>query len=176
LAALSVIDDEHPSPVELSSVIEAAIRWSSVTLQSGARLQTTLASSALVRAEPTRLSQMFVHLLNHAADAVSAKLPASERVIEVTVRDEDATHVVAEIANNGPGVAQDQAAQLFDFVFKDSRVQRRDGRGLAVARLIAERANGTIDVESRPQGPTVFRVHLPCTVSGYTPTDATPTL
>jgi signal transduction histidine kinase len=161
--------------VALSSVIEAAIRWSAVTLQSGARLKTKLASEAMVRGDPTRLSQMFVHLLNYAAEAVSAKLPASERTVEVTACDTGGGYVVAEITNNGPGVTQEEAAQLFDFVFTD-KAQRRDGRGLAVARLIAERANGSIDVESSPQGPTVFRVRLPCTVSAYSPTDPTPTL
>ena len=97
LAKLSIADDYRAPPVELSSVIEAAIRWSSITLQSGARLQAELTCPALVRADPTRLSRMFMHLLNYAAKAVSWKLPASERLIKVAVRNVDSSHVVADI-------------------------------------------------------------------------------
>ncbi len=174
LARLSAPEDEYTSPVELSSVIESAIRWSAVTLQSGARLRTELTRTAIVRADPMRLSQMFVHLLNHAADAVSSKLPASERLVEVSLHKVDSSHARVEITNNGLGFAKDESAQLFDFIFADKPARHPERRGLAVARLIAERADGSIEIESRPQGPTVFRVHLPCAVSAYSPTEAQP--
>ena len=62
------------------------------------------------------------------------------------------------VANDGAGVAADHLSRLFEPFYATGR---GSGLGLAIVRRIVQDHGGTIDVESKPEGGTVFTIVLP---------------
>jgi two-component system OmpR family sensor kinase len=76
---------------------------------------------------------------------------------------------VLEVADNGPGIPEDQLEKVFERFFRtdEARTHGEDssgtGLGLAIAHAIVELHHGEIRAENRPGGGAVFRVLiLPC--------------
>jgi len=70
-----------------------------------------------------------------------------------------------EIEDNGPGIAQEHHARLFERFYRidASRAQYTGGSGLglAIAHWAVEANGGTIDFESEPGRGSCFRIVLP---------------
>ena len=135
--------DEH-SPVEGVAVIRE------------------LSSSGVVALDRDRFRQVMVNLLDNAAQAmtVSGWSPTDGRRLTIVVKTEAAgPHVRLSIADNGPGIATENLAKIFEplFTTKTSGV----GLGLPTVRTIVEQHGGTIDVESTVDAGTAFVVWLP---------------
>jgi two-component system OmpR family sensor kinase len=78
---------------------------------------------------------------------------------------EDGRRIQVEVADNGPGIAEEDLPHVFDELFRGSNARSFEGSGLGLAlvRRVIERHGGEISVRSRqgePRG-TVFRVVLP---------------
>jgi signal transduction histidine kinase len=98
---------------------------------------------------------VWTNLLDNALSA----LGSSGTITLRTRRDGD--RVLVEVEDDGPGIPDDCMAHIFDPFFTTKPVGEGTGLGLdTVKRIVEERHNGTIAVESRP-GSTVFRVWLP---------------
>jgi signal transduction histidine kinase len=69
-----------------------------------------------------------------------------------------------EVADAGPGVDPGSRSQVFER-FYTADAARGSGLGLAIARELADRMDGTIDLDSRP-GRTVFTLVLPISSDG----------
>ena len=118
-----------------------------------------------VRAEPglpdlyvDRLQVELVlrNLLANSADAVAERAGGAR--IEVAAERHDPTHVRVIVADNGPGVREENRARLFEpFV---SGKPTGMGLGLAVSRAIAEAHGGELD--ARAGGHGEFCLILPC--------------
>src|SRR6185295_15073329 len=65
------------------------------------------------------------------------------------------------VANDGAGVAADHLSRLFEPFYTTGR---GSGLGLAIVRRIVQDHSGTIDVESKPEGGTVFTIGIPIVV------------
>jgi two-component system, sensor histidine kinase len=118
-----------------------------------------------VKADPTRLSQVFSNLLNNAANytqpggRVELRARAGERDVTVSIRD------------NGIGIAPEMLAAVFAmFAQADGsleRVQGGLGVGLTLARHLVELHGGSIEAASQGVGHgSEFVVHLPRVPAG----------
>jgi two-component system OmpR family sensor kinase len=76
---------------------------------------------------------------------------------------EDATAVVIEVADTGPGVPDDEISQIWDELYRGqgARGIPGSGLGLALVRAIAERHGGQVSLRSRAGQGTVFTLRLP---------------
>ena len=67
--------------------------------------------------------------------------------------------------DDGPGLAADEAAHVFERFFRGDPSRSRDhggaGLGLAIVAAIVEAHGGEVAVESAPGAGTTFRVTLP---------------
>jgi signal transduction histidine kinase len=71
------------------------------------------------------------------------------------------------VEDDGPGIAAEHAGQIFDRFYRgDGSKASGSGLGLAIARELAERMNGSIELESRP-GRTRFTLVLPSTPTPF---------
>jgi signal transduction histidine kinase len=105
----------------------------------------------------SELNQVWTNLLDNAIDALGER-----GTITITTR-ADGECAVVEIADDGPGIPDDVAAQIFDPFFTTKDVGHGTGLGLATARRIAvDRHDGSLTLETKP-GRTAFRVRLPFT-------------
>ena len=111
--------------------------------------------SGHVRGYPSELAQVWVNLLDNAADAVNG---GGEIAIE-TRRDDNQT--VVEIVDNGPGIPPENRSHIFEPFFTTKGVGSGKGLGLTISQgIVGDRHGGEIEVESKA-GETRFIVRLP---------------
>ena len=115
-------------------------------------------------ADRDRLMQVVVNLLSNAV-----KFSDPERgLVEVRVR-ADAAGVRTDIADNGPGIAPEDQARVFEKFRQtgDAVTDRPQGTGLGlpISREIVTRLGGDIWVESSPGHGATFSFMLPVSAS-----------
>lgn len=86
--------------------------------------------------------------------------------IAITVSKPRYDEICIEIADQGIGMTEDVLERIFDPFFRagengDEQVYSGLGIGLAITRFIARRHGGRIEVESKPNVGSVFRLFLP---------------
>ena len=108
-----------------------------------------------ITANPGELNQVWTNLIDNAVDAMDGGGTLTVRTYA------DASHVVVEIRDTGPGMTDEVAAHAFEPFFTTKEVGKGTGLGLDISRrIIVEHHGGEIGVESEP-GATVVRVRLP---------------
>ena len=108
--------------------------------------------------DPEAVHACLVNFLQNAVEAFEGTGRADARVALATrAQGED---LVYEVADNGPGVAEEVRERLFAGFFT-TKGSRGTGLGLMSARKLAEAMGGTIEADSRPGGGAVFRLRLP---------------
>ena len=83
--------------------------------------------------------------------------------IEIEVHQESDDMLVIEIADNGPGVADNNLTSIFQPFFRSNN-NPGDGLGLAITKRAIEVHGGTISAHNRTTGGLCMHVRLPCTV------------
>jgi two-component system sensor histidine kinase BaeS len=106
-----------------------------------------------VEADPDKLSQVVINLLDNAVKAVGQR--GSIRVRASASQRE----VVLEVADDGAGIAADELPLIFERFYSGSRGGL--GIGLAIVKELVEAHGGVIDVESHVGQGSVFTVRLP---------------
>jgi signal transduction histidine kinase len=121
-----------------------------------------------MRTDPNRLYQMLGNLLSHCARSTENGVVrmAGRREVEAA----GGAWVVFEVADDGPGLPQDEAARLFEpFPSGDLQEALRSGRpakgelqvGLAVSQRLCRLLGGELTVQSATGMGTVFTARLP---------------
>jgi signal transduction histidine kinase len=99
--------------------------------------------------------------LNLVTNALEALDDSKQGVIEVrTGYSEESDEIWIEVADNGPGIADDQLDTLFN-LFESTKGSRGTGIGLAVSQKIIREHSGEIIVDSKPNRGTRFRMIWP---------------
>ncbi len=105
--------------------------------------------------DPVKMERALVNLLVNACEAVSAETGRVKVIWEK--RDGE---LQIRVADNGPGVAGDIRAELFQ-PFVSHGKTAGTGLGLAIVRKICEEHGGSATLESSQPGETVFYLRLP---------------
>ncbi len=113
-----------------------------------------------VRGDESQLRQLIGNLLANARTHTPAGTPVR---VQLTTLDDD--RALLEVADDGPGMAPEVAAHVFDRFYRadDSRGRAAGGSGLGLAIVagIAAGHGGSVAVDSRPGAGTRFRIELP---------------
>ena len=117
----------------------------------------------LVNADPTRLSQVIINLLNNAA-----KYTAPGGKIALRVRF-DVDQLFIEVTDNGVGLDGEAMQRIFEMFHQvDASLDREQaglGVGLTLARSLVELHGGSISAESAGAGEgSTFKVQMPIVV------------
>jgi CheY-like chemotaxis protein len=133
-----------------------APRWRDAAQQQGRPISVDLEIEGEVAIDgwPSDLREAFTNLVLNAIDA----LPRGG-TIRLAVRGRNEV-VVAEVADNGMGMAPETREKLFEPFFS-TKGEAGSGLGLAIVFGIVERHAGTIDVDSAPGKGTTFRLIFP---------------
>ena len=112
-------------------------------------------SRAPIEADPAQLLQVFVNLLNNAAEAIEG--PGT---IRLTTRVAGSS-VQVQVADSGCGIPEENLGRLFTPFFTTKGPGRGTGLGLSIVYGIIKMHRGQITVQSREGEGTTFTVLLP---------------
>ena len=124
-------------------------------------------------ASPQQLAQCLLNLINNANESICGisdaniskrtkiRSDASGAIGKITIRTLlNQEHIFITVADNGPGIATEAMAYLFDPFFTNKK-SKGVGVGLSVCFGIIEDHHGIIEAKNSPQGGAVFTIKLP---------------
>ena len=149
-SALTIRKERVPLRPLLTNMIQ---RLAGAARDKGVALTLECEDELLVDADPDKLSQIVLNVLDNAVKAVAAggrvALRASARGREVVVAVED----------DGVGIAPADLPFIFERFYRGS--QGGLGVGLAIVKELLEAHGGSIEVQSAPGQGSVFTMHFP---------------
>jgi len=142
----------QPEPVDLSALARTILQeFQPAVARHEAELELRLPSRVTARCDRERMAQIMRILLDNAL----RHTPEGTHVTVTAERNNGAAELT--VADDGPGLVDEH--QVFDR-FYTGDAQRGAGLGLAIARELAERMDGSIRTAHRPAG-AAFTVKLP---------------
>ena len=141
----SLVDDAQFEAKDSGSVIQL-------------QLDNTLHEGIIIQSRGELLLRAFDNLIRNALQHAGRGCH-----IEIEVHQESDDMLVIEIADNGPGVADNNLGSIFEPFFRSNN-NPGDGLGLAITKRAIEVHGGTISAYNRPTGGLCMHVRLPCTV------------
>ena len=150
--------DDGEGTVELLAIEEVIDSILSIVhneLKYKAQLIKDYDSSGLVRANATRLGQVFLNLLINSVQAIKEK----GQIIVKTYQDDN--FVCVDIVDTGQGILPEHIVKVFDPFFTTKPVGQGTGLGLSVSYEIIQKFGGMIKVRSTRGVGTTFTVMLP---------------
>jgi signal transduction histidine kinase len=152
-------------PVDLPRLIaECAEGTQPVALERGITLATEACDLPPIAGDRARLAQVLDNLVSNALKFT----PPGGRV-DIRARASEGW-VLLEVADTGVGIPIPEQRRLFTRFYRASSAVAAavpgTGLGLAITKMIVERHQGSIDVESHEGAGTTFRVWLPVEPTG----------
>jgi signal transduction histidine kinase len=108
-----------------------------------------------VEASPNQLKQIFVNLFSNARQAMSGGGVVTVEVVR------EGEHVVARVADDGPGIPDGTLPRIFEPFYTTKRDLGGTGLGLSVSLGIAQAHGGSLTVRSQPGEGACFTLSLP---------------
>ncbi|MFI5328531.1 MAG: ATP-binding protein [Candidatus Rokuibacteriota bacterium] len=160
-------------PVEMADVVRQILTLRETQLAvSGIRVETDFAAGvARAEGDSHQLQQVVLNLILNAEQAILGSGVGGRRTgdhIRITTSARqlgDATWVITQVADNGPGIAPAVLPRVFEPFFTTKKVGDGAGLGLSVSYGIVEQHGGRLSVASEP-GRTVFTLELPAAAPG----------
>jgi signal transduction histidine kinase len=171
-----ILDFSRPSAlkvesVDLVSLLNKALDVLDTTLPEDVDLVTAMeAESCPVEADPTRLHQVVMNLINNARDAMPDGGCLRIALSPLTVKPDGDPPVAGmepgdwarlTVSDDGVGMTEEVKARIFEPFFTTKGRGEGTGLGLAQVYGIVEQHAGHIDVETEPGVGSAFHVYLP---------------
>lgn len=160
LLHLARLDQGRPlerAPVDLVQLAEDAVQ-DALAVDPDRDVRTSAPHPLVVLGDPARLHQVVANLV------ANALVHAPEAPIEVRVRAED-EHAVIEVADEGPGMSDADAARAFERFYRAdasrSRHQGGSGLGLSIVEATVKAHGGTTSITTAPGAGTIIQLRLP---------------
>jgi two-component system NtrC family sensor kinase len=112
----------------------------------------------IIASDQAQLQQVFLNLISNAIDAIGK----DGLIIVKSLRSGDEIQV--SVADNGPGIPEDLQRKVFDPFFTTKASGKGTGLGLWISYSIVEKMGGTITVNSKVGGGSLFTVKIPIVV------------
>jgi len=147
----------HPQEVDVVDLARQVVRLHEAGIK--ARLEVVVERvPPVVRADRDQMVQVLTNLVQNALDAVQDQGERGE--VKVAVGSEGTATVTVTVSDNGPGIAPEIAARLFEPYATTKR--HGTGLGLAIAQRIAIEHNGELScLPSTSARGAAFRLVLP---------------
>jgi two-component system NtrC family sensor kinase len=109
-----------------------------------------------IQADPLQLHQVFINLMNNAAEA----MPDGGELILRTRKGPAPGLVMIEIQDTGVGITEENMKKIFTPFFTTKPIGKGTGLGLAIIYGIVKMHRGQINVQSEPGKGTTFTITL----------------
>lgn len=155
LKDFSRVDRSQSQLFDLNAGIDTALKICNNQLKDGVNVERNYAELPEISCAPSQLNQVFLNLINNAAQAMDGN-----GLIQITTR-QVGENVEVAIRDSGSGMDADTRAHIFEPFFTTKAVGKGTGLGLSIVFRIIEDHGGTIEVESELGKGTEFVVRLP---------------
>ena len=154
-------------PADLNAVIGRCVRLVQHQLElQNIQLHLELAQTLpAVRCDPGQIEQVILALVMNAVGA----MPKGGNLSLRSRKADAAPQVQIEVQDDGAGIPLELMSQMFEPFFTTKERGHGLGLGLAISRMIVERHQGRIDVESELGRGTRFTITLPLEGATVTP-------
>ncbi len=109
-----------------------------------------------IQADPAQLEQVFVNLINNAAEAMG-----DGGTISLTTRPIDGSFVEIKVSDTGCGIPEENLGKLFTPFFTTKALGKGTGLGLSIVYGIIKMHKGQITAQSEVGQGTTFTITLP---------------
>jgi signal transduction histidine kinase len=144
--------------INLTGIVTGVIDlYQFVSEDKGIQIATDIPADLICFADPIRLRQILVNLLDNAL-----KYTPKGGKVEFSAH-ADASDIVIQMKDNGIGIAADELSRIWERLYRGdkSRTQRGLGLGLSLVKAVVEAHHGTVSVESEVGCGSTFTVMLP---------------
>ena len=164
---LARLDQQRPierRPVDvLTLAVDAVQDARMIAPERSIELTVGTGAAFLVLGDEVRLRQVIGNLMSNALTHTPDGTPVEVRILSGRLH--DASAVVLEVADQGQGLAANQAERVFERFYRADQARTRktggSGLGLAIVAGLVAAHNGTVAVDSTPGHGATFRVALP---------------
>ena len=163
LRVFSRTDDIGLVLADLHEGIESTLNLLAKQYQDRITLHREYGYLPLVECYPSQLNQVFMNLLQNAAQAI----PGQGEVWIHTVAEGDRARIT--IRDNGVGIPEEQLNRIFDPFFTTKPVGTGTGLGLSISYGIIQKHGGKIRATSKVGEGTEFTIELPVHQIGRSP-------
>ena len=160
IRALSRKTAPKRAPLDINDLIQGVVRLVTREAQAhGASVRLDLAPALpAVVGDRVQLQQVVINLVINAIQAM-ASVTARPRELSIRSRQNEAGHVLIEVADSGHGIGSTKADQLFKAFFTTKPAGM--GMGLSICRSIIEAHGGTVWATDNTPSGAVFHFTLP---------------
>lgn len=151
LLSLAYHREPRPRRLELKSAVERVL--ARLELPQGVELAMDFASPLQVEADPGQLEQVFSNVIENGIEALEGEGRLLIRGYE------EGDGVVLEFVDDGPGLPEEEEAQVFEPLFTTKA--QGTGLGLTICRQIVAAHGGQIDFESAEGEGSLVRIRFP---------------
>ena len=147
--------------VEVGAVVARTLRMFSSELDGSVKVVVDLPEDLAVVAEPNRLVQVLINLVQNAIDATKAK-KAEGHCPEIRIYslvDENVVRVI--VRDNGSGISKKNLDKIFEPFFTTKDVGSGTGLGLSICYRLMNEFGGRISVDSEEGSYAEFALEFP---------------
>ncbi len=150
------------STVNLQILVQNAVRaLAPLAENKNIMIETHLPDSVFLRVDADKIWEAVYNILDNSIKYT----PEDGRVYVELYRDEESVYIT--ISDNGIGMAENEFNKIFDRFYRVDKARAREtggtGLGLSIALSAVELHDGYIEVESREEEGSLFRIVLPVT-------------
>jgi PAS domain S-box-containing protein len=148
------------SRISLAEVVERTLNLHAYSLRKNNITVDFLKDTAIPYAlgDPHQLMQVFLNLILNAEQAIREARDKGTLRIRLGRADNS---VWVSFHDDGPGIAKENLASIFDPFYTTKRPGRGTGLGLSICKSVMKEHKGSIEAANSPDGGAVFTVTLP---------------
>ena len=155
LKNFSRVDRSQTELFDLNEGLDTSLKICQNNLKDRVQIEKQYGDLPNIRCAPSQLNQVFLNLINNAAQAIDG--PGTITLSSRQVDD----HVEVSVRDTGSGMDAQTRDHIFEPFFTTKPVGEGTGLGLSIVFRIIEDHGGEISVESEPGQGTEFTVRLP---------------
>ncbi len=157
LKRFSAVDKATPEAVNLTEVVERAVRWVAKNAPPHFAIDLELPHELPCQGSSGQLQQVIMNLIQNACDAAGQE--AAPRLL--IQGSQDGESVTLTFTDNGPGIPPEQGPHIFEPFFTTKAVGQGTGLGLSISYGIVERHGGQLSVANASPRGACFTLRLP---------------
>jgi signal transduction histidine kinase len=155
LKKISYKGDDELIACNVNDCIKDCLKVAANELKYSMEVKLDLSDCGDILGQPYDLNQVFINLFINASHACEANGLLTIKSAQ------DGDNVIIHVQDNGKGINEESILKVFDPFYTTKPVGQGTGLGLPISHAIIEKHNGKIDVHSKVNVGTCFKITLP---------------